>query len=202
MPGARTHDMITVATGVLLAPPAFIALAASAPETALAHTFLLVGAHLLSGIMFSPDLDLDSSIDNRWGIFYWIWRPYTWLVPHRHFWSHGLILPPLLRLLYFYLVVMGLLIGTAWIFGQIGIVLPDYHIRLTDTLLRLFREYPRAVLVFLIGFVTGGAAHTFADWLVTGGKRYLNRLGFRITIDYTGHDRYVPRHQRRARAPW
>ena len=61
--------------------------------------------------MFSPDLDLDSAIDDRWGIFFWIWRPYMWLVPHRsRLLSHGLVIAPLLRLLYFYLVVL-LLIG-------------------------------------------------------------------------------------------
>jgi len=53
------------------------------PDAAMRGTAILVGAHLLSGIMFSPDLDLDSAIDDRWGIFFWIWRPYMWLVPHR-----------------------------------------------------------------------------------------------------------------------
>lgn len=201
MPDARTHDLITLASGALLAPPAYLALAASAPAQAAEHTLLLVGAHVLSGVMFSPDLDLDSSIDDRWGIFFWIWRPYTWLVPHRHFWSHGLVLPPLLRLLYFYVVVAGLLIGAAWLAGQVGVVLPDYHARLRDGLLQLMRDHPRAVLVFLLGFITGGAAHTVADWLVTGGKRYLRRAGFRITRDYSDHDRYAPR-LRRARRRW
>ena len=102
MPGARTHDIITVATGLALAPLAYstnIALELP-PELALRHAALLAGAHMLSGIMFSPDLDLDSAIDNRWGIFFWIWRPYMWAVPHRSRWlSHGLLLPPLLRLL-------------------------------------------------------------------------------------------------------
>jgi hypothetical protein len=52
----------------------------------------------------------------------------------------------------------------------------------------------------VIGFITGSAAHSIADWLVTGGKRYLRQLGFRVTIDYSGHDSWRPRARRRARS--
>ncbi|HET9222698.1 MAG TPA: metal-binding protein, partial [Roseiflexaceae bacterium] len=107
MPGARAHDLITIVSGVALAPLTYSVLSQSgvAPDVALANTAILVGAHMLSGIMFSPDLDLDSRIDDRWGIFFWIWRPYMWFVPHRHrFLSHGLVISQLLRLFYFYTV--------------------------------------------------------------------------------------------------
>ena len=93
MPGSRTHDIITVVSAAALVPPVYAAYASADPAGAPGLTAVLVGAHLLSGVMFSPDLDLDSAIDDRWGIFYWVWRPYMWLVPHRHYWSHGLILP-------------------------------------------------------------------------------------------------------------
>src|SRR4029453_168392 len=118
MPGARAHDLITVVTGITLAPLTYSILSQSgvAPDVALANTGVLVGAHLLSGIMFSPDLDLDSRIDDRWGIFFWIWRPYMWFVPHRHrILSHGLAISQLLRLFYFYTVVVLLLSGAAWV---------------------------------------------------------------------------------------
>jgi uncharacterized metal-binding protein len=196
MPGVHTHDVITIVTGAALVPIAYLAQLGAGIDAgeALTNTGLLVGAHIVSGVMFSPDLDLDSAIDDRWGIFYWIWRPYMWVVPHRHrLLSHGLVISQLLRLLYFYVVVMLLLIGGAWILGRIGIVVPDYHTRLTNTLLGLARDYPRQTLAFIAGFCTGGAAHTIADWMVTGGKRYLRRLGFRITVDYSDHDRWRPR---------
>src|SRR5215210_507911 len=199
MPGARTHDAITVVTGVALVPFAYPALfsATQSPEVALRDTLLVVVAHLVSGIMFSPDLDLDSAIDNRWGIFFWIWRPYMWLVPHRsRLFSHGLVISSLLRLLYFYAVLMGLFIGFGWMFGRLGIVVPDYHVRATNYLLALARTYPREVLAFIGGFITGGAAHTIADWLVTGGKRYLRHLGFRITREYANHDHRHHHYQR------
>ena len=202
MPGARTHDIITVVTGLGLAPLAYstnITLGL-APEQALRQTVLLAGAHLLSGIMFSPDLDLDSAIDDRWGIFFWIWRPYMWAVPHRsRLLSHGLVLAPLLRLLYFYWVVIAVLIGGAWILGQVGFAVPQLHTRVSDTVLGVVRDYPRETWSFLVGFITGSAAHSIADWLVTGGKRYLRRLGYRVVKDYAYHDQYQASDRRRAR---
>jgi uncharacterized metal-binding protein len=202
MPGARTHDLITVVTGVALAPLTYGTLnqAGLAPTVALANTGVLVAAHLVSGIMFSPDLDLDSRIDNRWGIFFWIWRPYMWFVPHRHrLLSHGLVISQLLRLLYFYIVLVALLAGAAWVLGRVGIVFPDYHVRITNTLLNVVRDHPRESWAFVVGFCTGGAAHTVADWLVTGGVRYLHRMGFRVTRDYSDHDHWhVPRRRVRS----
>jgi uncharacterized metal-binding protein len=202
MPGARTHDAITIVTGLALGPVSYSGFAGLgyAPEAALRSAAVLVVAHMVSGILFSPDLDLDGAIDDRWGIFYWIWRPYMWVVPHRSRWlSHGLVLPPLLRLLYFYVVVALLLIGAAWALAKVGIAIPDLHVRLRDLLIRIAAEQPRETRAFLLGFVTGSAAHSIADWLVTGGKRYLRYLGVRVTIDYSNHDHGRPR-RRRARA--
>jgi uncharacterized metal-binding protein len=205
MPDARTHDQITIATGVALVPLAYTLQMSQGGEsgTALGYTLLLVGAHLLSGIMFSPDLDLDSRIDDRWGILFWIWRPYTWLVPHRHRWlSHGLIISQLLRLLYFYVVVVLLLAGLTWVLGQIDLVVPNYYIQLTNWLLNLARDRPRETLAFMIGFCSGGAVHTIADWLVTGGKRYLRSIGIRVTRDYYDHDHWRPRTDRYRARSW
>ena len=191
MPNARTHDVITVVTGVVLAPfPYMNALAQGhLPATAGVDTAIFVSAHLLSGIMFSPDLDVDSAIDNRWGIFYWIWRPYMWLVPHRRWLSHGLILPPLLRLLYFGSVLSLLSIAAAWLFAQVGIVIPQYHLYVSRYLWGLTEQYPRESWLIIFGFITGGAAHTIADWLGTGGKRFLRALGIRLPKNRTGDRR-------------
>ncbi len=200
MPGARTHDKITVVTGIALAPLAYVLVLnqSQSPEAARLDTALFVGAHLLSGIMFSPDLDIDSAIDNRWWIFFWIWRPYMWAVPHgSRLLSHGLVVPPLLRLLYFFAVVTLLFLGLAWVLGRIGIVVPDYPGQAFNSLLLLVRTRPREVLVVLIGFITGGAAHSIADWLVTDGKIVLHRTHYRLKRDYTGHDERHRHHRER-----
>jgi uncharacterized metal-binding protein len=191
LPNARTHDVITVVTGAVLAPLVYVALLRQSypADIALEDSALLTGAHLLSGILFSPDLDIDSAIDNRWGIFYWIWRPYMWAVPHRHRWlSHGLIFPPLFRLLYFGGVVTLCFFGVAWALSKLGVIVPNYPRQVFDYLLFLAETQPRLVVMGLLGFITGGAAHSIADWLVTGGKRYLRWLGFRVTKNYAGHD--------------
>lgn len=191
MPNARTHDAITIVTGVALAPFSYVTLLAQghSPAVAGGGTLLLVGAHLLSGIMFSPDLDIDSAIDDRWGPLYWIWRPYMWLTPHRRWFSHGLILPPLLRLLYFGGVLSLLWIVVAWLFAQIGIVVPRYHVYVTRYLLALIDAYPREAWLVAFGFITGGAAHTIADWLVTSGKNILRSLGLRVPKNRSGDRR-------------
>ncbi|MBI1802063.1 MAG: metal-binding protein [Chloroflexi bacterium] len=199
MPGAKTHDAITVVSGLALAPIAYPLLlnGGLSLEVSGLDTALVVGAHCLSGLMFSPDLDIDSAIDNRWGIFFWVWRPYMRIVPHhRHWLSHGLVIPPLLRLLYLFVVVILLFGGVALALAQIGVVVPDYPAQVFDALLLLARAHPREVFAFLVGFITGGAAHSLADWSVTGGKHFLHRLGFRLAQDYSNHDQ---RHQRQQR---
>lgn len=202
MPDARTHDVITLISGVALAVPTytitFQQIADS--ERAAVNALIFFAAHCVSGMLFSPDLDLDSEIDDRWGMFFWIWRPYMWVVPHRSRWlSHGLVVPALLRLLYFYVVVMGLLISATWAMGRLGVIWPNYHVQLTNAILGLYADHPREVITFLIGFITGGAAHTIADWLVTGGKRYLRSVGIRVSNRYDNHDHWRPR-RRRVRA--
>jgi len=200
MPDARTHDVITVATGAALAPLTYSYLDGPlvlGHAAATAGTLWIVGAHLLSGVLFSPDLDLDSAIDDRWGLLYWIWRPYMWALPHRHFWSHSLLFAPLLRLAYFYAVVSGLLFSWVWLLARLGVVVPDYHVQLFDSLRGWLQANPDVTLAVLVGFVTGSTAHTLADWLVTNGKRFLSIFGVRITRDYRNHDDDIHRRRKR-----
>lgn len=190
MPDARTHDLITVVTGVALAPLSYGYLSAVQwyeHSAALNLTLWLVGAHLISGILFSPDLDIDSAIHKRWGLFYWIWYPYMKIVPHRHFWSHSLIVAPFIRLIYFYGVVTGLLFGWVWLMAQIGLVVDNFPLLLYEWIRMWWAENPATVLLVLIGFCTGSAAHTIADWLVTNGRGVLRMFGIRVRGNYRGH---------------
>lgn len=196
MPDARTHDILTIATGAALAPATYILLEAGGQETAATGAAVLVGAHLVSGMLFSPDLDIDSAIDDRWGIFFWIWRPYMWLIPHRRFWSHSLLFSPLLRLAYFYIVAMLTYIGGAWLLGSIGVAVPDLHRQASNWIFDLMRSHPEMVRLFLFGFISGSAVHTIADWLVTGGKRYLRAVGIKPRGNYRDHDRWSARGRR------
>lgn len=204
MPGARGHDIITVISAVGLAPlvQSIQAYNGIGEETATRNTAIVVVAHLLSGMLFSPDLDLDSAIDDRWGPLYILWRPYMHIIPHRHFFSHSLIVSPLLRLLYFYLMIVAVLVGGAWLLGRAGVVVPYYHVVMTDRLLGLIRDYPQETRSFLLGFITGSAAHTMADYFVTDGKLLLRRVGIRVRGDYRNHDVWRPRARSRQRRSW
>ncbi len=167
MPSARMHDHITLITAGLLTP-AVLALPA---ENRLLSWSIFTVAHLLSGLLFSCDLDVQATEYRRWGPLRWIWLPYTHLVYHRSWLSHGLVIGPLLRLFYFGLMGEGL----AWLFAGAGAHLfgaglewlSHWHAFWVD----LMHTHPRHVLDFLAGFVTGGAVHTIPDWLVTGAKR-------------------------------
>src|SRR5437868_12082452 len=71
------------------------------PDMGPPNAMVLLRAYLVSGLMFSPDLDLRSAPYRRWRKLRWIWLPYQRLVPHRSWISHSLLFGPLIRVLYF-----------------------------------------------------------------------------------------------------
>ena len=72
----------------------------------------------------------------------------------------------------------------AWILGRIGVGVPDLHVQASAWLFDMMRRNPDMVRLFILGFISGSAAHTIADWLVTGGKRYVRMAGIRLHRDY------------------
>jgi uncharacterized metal-binding protein len=161
MPGHRVHDLLTVGAAAM-AIPAYWALA-DRPEAA--EALLLAGACLISGILFSPDLDLPSRPRRRWGPAAVLWWPYEALVPHRSWVSHSAVLGPVLRLGYFAVVSYLLCWGGLWAVNRW--VAPVDR----NGLVRGWRQdaaaaatrYPRAAGLMLGGFVLGGVTHTTAD---------------------------------------
>lgn len=166
MPGASTHDRITIVTGAALAPLAWIL----ATERPLATALTLTSAHLLSGLLFSCDLDIDSIEYRRWGPLRLIWWPYKEMIPHRSWLSHGLIIGPLLRVAYFGVIAYALLWAALYLTGNAG-----QWIIWRDAFWHYLADHPREVYAFLIGFVLGGAAHSIPDWFTTGTKRAWNQ---------------------------
>ena len=86
MPSGKVHDRITVVAAAVSAP-AWATAAWASPGISPAAKDWTVGAALVvsllfSGLLLSPDLDLDSSIYKRWGPFRFIWWPYQKLMPH------------------------------------------------------------------------------------------------------------------------
>ncbi len=166
MPGAQTHDMITVVTAVVLAPAAWII----SPDHSFGTALTITAAHLISGLLFSCDLDIDSREYRRWGPLRLIWWPYKESVPHRSWISHGLIIGPLLRLAYFGIIMYV----TVWLMLH-ALGRAALWRELEANVARTITYNSGQSYAFLTGFVLGGAAHSIPDWITTGTKRSWNQ---------------------------
>jgi uncharacterized metal-binding protein len=169
MPNAPTHDKIAVISGMALVPVGMGTLMAlgETSEQAVAGTAVLVGSHLACSFWLSPDLDLDSAIDDRWGPLRGIWLPYQKFVPHRHWFSHSGV-SALLRLLYLALMMGLILMG-------VSIFIPGAFEAVSNWLVALFYEHPRAMILVAIGAVVSDVVHTGSDHISTRSKRMLGK---------------------------
>ncbi len=166
MPDGRTHDIITVVTAAMGVPAAL-----TAPSMTPGQVGILTGAYLLSGILFSCDLDLRSAPYLRWGRFRFIWWPYQHLIHHRAVWSHGLIIGPVLRIIYFVAVVFGLLYLGLSLVNLLHPVDPTgTSLHVAQWIEGYVQRRPLVVGLALIGFILGGASHSIADWISTSLK--------------------------------
>jgi len=163
MPSGKTHDAITI----ILAAPTFAA--AWGLTGKLALTFLATGAMLFGGLMFGPDLDIQSRQYTRWGIFRFIWFPYKIIFRHRSRWSHGIIFGTLIRVLYF--TGMLALIILAGIYLR-AVVLVNGPAPSLNEIAQSWRTIEmsirqnvgdHAVWVALAGLWWGAASHTLTD---------------------------------------
>lgn len=125
--------------------------------------------------MFSPDLDLDSSIDDRWGPLKILWKPYEIILPHRSPFSHWPLLGSLTRLIYFPLMC-GLALWIALLIRDVIQQQSIHPLNYYSTILGWFdlvtaRVTPMQLRAFLIGIEVGAASHYIADYSVSGFKR-------------------------------
>lgn len=114
MPGGRTHDVVTV----VVAPVAFVI---GAAWRGWPGGLMFAGAHLFSGLMLSPDLDVGTGSYpyRRWGPFRVVWQPYMRAIGHRSRLSHGPVVGTFLRLAY-----LGLVAAVAYaLFAAAGLFL-------------------------------------------------------------------------------
>jgi uncharacterized metal-binding protein len=173
VPGYRVHDFLTVAAAAALVPAYYVL----APRPDVASAALLSGSCLLSGLIFSPDLDLRSQPRRRWGRAGIIWWPYEKAVAHRSWVSHGHVAGPLLRLAYFIAVIYALLWAFLWAVKEW--VLPLDRNNLVRgwrrDLLIFLRVHPEWLAMTLLGFIIGGLVHTIADVVWSALRRRRRR---------------------------
>src|SRR3954464_12385633 len=99
MPSGKTHALVTFA----LAVPTFAA--AWGLTGSLTLSAAAAVATVFGGLMFGPDLDIQSRPYTRWGVFRFLWFPYKAAFRHRSRWSHGIVFGTLIRVVYFTLVL-------------------------------------------------------------------------------------------------
>ncbi len=168
MPNGPTHDLLTVASAAAATP-----LILNLPQMNALNYACLVGAYLGSNYLFSNDLDLHSESYDHWGPLRFIWLPYQRAVRHRSLASHGLVIGPLLRVVYFicvvYILLYGLFVLLDWLGATInrGGLLNGWG----HALYSFLADHPIETIYFLIGFVLSGALHTIADIIETALKR-------------------------------
>lgn len=165
MPSGQTHDAVTwfFVTPVALATWVLTQDAVGTGLTATTFAF--------AGTMFSGDLDLPSRQYRRWGRLRWLWKPYQWLVPHRSILSHGIVVGPLVRLVY--------LVGVLAAIAAAGMRLYTGHWGFAWTAVdhaaaaaaRLDGRTWVCLGYALAGLWIGGASHSLADWGWSALKR-------------------------------
>src|SRR5919205_264999 len=99
MPSGKTHDLVTL----LIAVPTFAA--AWGLTGSLSLSAAATAATVFGGLMFGPDLDIQSRQYARWGVFRFLCLPYKVVFRHRSRWSHGIVFGTLIRVVYFAAVV-------------------------------------------------------------------------------------------------
>ncbi|HEX8653360.1 MAG TPA: metal-binding protein [Pyrinomonadaceae bacterium] len=162
MPSGKTHDAITF----ILAAPTFAVAWGLSGSVALA--VLATCAMLFGGLMFGPDLDIQSRQYTRWGVFRFLWLPYRMMFRHRSRWSHGIIFGTLIRVIYFAFVLMIVVTAAAYLRALLVHGAPPSF----DDMAQAWRAIEagvkeglgrHAVWAGLAGLWWGAASHTLTD---------------------------------------
>lgn len=170
MPSGKAHDAITWILAV--------------PTYALTYywtgSFRLAGcatlATLFSGLMFGPDLDIRSKQYHRWGVLRFLWLPYQKFMPHRSRFSHGIVLGPAIRIIYFGIILTLLIFAFSYLRASL---LGGEPLMARDVV----RYRPQAENIFwwawqqpetwaiIAGTWWGAATHSITDIIVTAWRR-------------------------------
>ncbi|MDL5050494.1 metal-binding protein [Oscillatoria amoena NRMC-F 0135] len=165
MPSGATHDRVTLWSLPLITGAAF-SLTRNGELT-----LLVAGGYLFSGLLLSPDLDLQSRPYKRWGWLRWLWIPYQKMLSHRSVLSHGLVIGTLLRVFYLGLwiaLISLLILGVVQLFRDTPWSWQAFGQGMQRSLLRYRWEW----LAGFIGLELGAATHILCDRAGSAYKRY------------------------------
>ncbi|MFP5262573.1 MAG: metal-binding protein [Blastocatellia bacterium] len=163
MPSGRTHDFITL----LLAAPTAAAAYYVTGDRAIA--LITTAAMVFGGLMFGPDLDIQSRQYARWGPLRFLWWPYKVVLPHRSRWSHSIVLGTCIRVVYFLgaltlLLAASLYVRDALIYRTpVGVgEFTGAFARVWEVLSPIRRNY---LIAAFLGLWVGATSHTVSDVL-------------------------------------
>ena len=161
MPSGQTHDRITLWTLPCLGGLTYLLTRSSE------LTLIGSSAFLFSGLMFGPDLDINSRQYQRWGILRWLWFPYRSLIHHRSCLSHGFLIGTIIRLLYL-LIWAGLVAAIGWALASLlaESLIPWQTIDLNQAKL-WWQQYQYQAIALFLGLELGAMSHSLSDWLVS-----------------------------------
>ena len=114
MPDGKNHNIINITVLMLILSITYglfsrsdISFPVQLPSIELILIFSVT--YLFGTFFLSPDLDIDSSPYNRWGVFKFLWWPYKVIFKHRGL-SHHPIFGPLTILINFALIFVPVLV--------------------------------------------------------------------------------------------
>ncbi len=163
MPSGKTHDFITF----LIAAPTAAVTYYFTRDWALAAVATV--AMLFGGLMFGPDLDIQSRQYTRWGPLRFLWWPYKVALRHRSRWSHSIMLGTLIRVIYFLIVITLVLV--------VSLCIRDVYVNrssvsaaaFTEAIARVWEILSPIKRGYLIaafaGLWVGASSHTISDVL-------------------------------------
>jgi uncharacterized metal-binding protein len=163
MPSGKTHDFITF----LLAAPTAAVTYYFTTDWVLAA--VATAAMVFGGLMFGPDLDIQSRQYTRWGPLRFLWWPYKVALRHRSRWSHSIMLGTLIRVIYFLVVITLVLV--------VSLYIRDVYINhssvsaatFTEAIARVWEIISPIKRGYLIaafaGLWVGASSHTISDVL-------------------------------------
>ncbi len=144
-------------------------------------TLILSGGFLFSGMMFGPDLDIDSIQYKRWSIIRGIWLPYRKFLRHRSVLSHGPIIGTCLRIAYllmmiawvsiFVVAIAQLCFGFTW----------NWQDFVQEQLL-LLRKYLQETIALAVGLEIGAMSHSISDWIASSRKLRLKNKSSKNSV--------------------
>ena len=138
-------------------------------------SLILAGGFLFSGLMFGPDLDIYSVQYKRWGFIRGIWIPYRHLFRHRSFFSHGLIVGTVIRVLYLFVIIATIAIIAVGIAQAMWGFYWNWRQFVFSQFDLLTHKYLKETIALFLGLELGAMSHSLSDLVSSKRKRRLKK---------------------------